>query len=75
MAQAHRILAYFVANSWREHPVISGVINYRLFRLMVHLSLFNKVKNEVGFLRKQDNERRGEISKLYVPFKHLENKK
>lgn len=54
MTQAHRITTDFVENNWKEYPAIAEVIKYHLFRFMVSLSLYNKVKDKVKFFRKQD---------------------
>ena len=75
MVQSHRISTDFVVNSWKECPSLAGIINYHLFRFIVLLSLFYKVKDEVDVLRKQDKERHDELLKLAIRLKDLDNKK
>ena len=52
MAQSYRISSEFMSHRWREHPVVTGVINYHLFCFMVPLTLHNKLKAEIVSLGK-----------------------
>ena len=71
MLQARRITQDFISHRWKEHPSISGVINYHLFRFMVPLSTHNKLKEEVDVLKRADISRKSEISKLMTRMKTL----
>ena len=75
MVQSHRITQDFISHRWREHPSIAGVINYHLFRFMVPLSTYNKLKEEVVVLKKNEVNRQSELSKLVARVKTLESKK
>jgi len=75
MVQSHRITQDFISHRWREHPSIAGVINYHLFRFMVPLSTYNKLKEEVAVLKKNEVNRQSELSKLVARVKTLEGKK
>ena len=74
IAQSHRVSRVFVAHRWREHPAVSGVINYHLFRFMVPLNSHNKLRVEFEALKKLDKDRQAEISKLATRLKALEGK-
>ena len=47
MAQSHQICDEFITYRWRDRPVMSGAINFYLFRSMVPVLSFKKVKEEV----------------------------
>ena len=74
IAQSHRVSRVFVGHRWREHPAVSGVINYHLFRCMVPLNSHNKLRVEFEAMKKLDTYRQAEISKLATRLKSLEGK-
>ena len=41
MAQAHRVVDEFTRYQWREHPAISGAINYRLLASLLPYTSIN----------------------------------
>ena len=74
ITQSHRVSRVFVAHRWREHPVVSGVINYHLFRFMVPLNSHNKLRVEFEAMKKLDKDRQAEIFKIATRLKALEDK-
>ena len=72
ISQSHRVPRVFVAHRWREHPAVSGVINYHLFRFVVPLNAHNRLKLEFEAMKKLDKDRQAEISKLVTRLKFLE---
>ena len=41
VAQAHRVADEFTRHQWREHPAISGAINYRLLASLLPYTSIN----------------------------------
>ena len=74
MTQVHRVSNAFTTHRWREHPAISDVINYHLFRFTVSLSTYRALKEEVDSLKRQDKERQAEMSRLVARMGKLEKK-
>ena len=64
MAQSRRISSTFISHRWREHPVMSEVINYHLFNVMVPLVAHKKLKYEVATLARLVKEKQSELSRL-----------
>ena len=74
IAQSHRVYRVFVAHRWRDHPSVSGVINYHLFRCMVPLNSHNKLRVEFEAMKMLDKDRQAETSKLATRLKYLKGK-
>ena len=74
MTQTNRVSNAFITNRWREHPVISRVINYNLFRFTVPLSTYHALKEEMDDLKHQEKERHAEMSRLIARMGKLEKK-
>ena len=60
----HHVSNVFITHGWREHPAISGVINYHLFRFTVPFPTYLTLKEEVDGLKYQEKERQVEMSRL-----------
>jgi len=75
LVQSHQVSADVVAHSWREHPSITGMINYHLFRFMVPLSAFEIEKASIMNLTKLVRDQQGGITKLTNRIKALEHRK
>ena len=74
ISQPHQVSNVFVSHRWRDHPAVSGVINYHLFRFVVSLNAHNKLKLEFEVIKKLDKDCQAKISKLETRLKFLEGK-
>ena len=52
MTQAHHVTGEFIKHQWREHPAISGAMNYHLFRHSVTSSQHKLLQDEVATLKR-----------------------
>ena len=74
MAQAHCVAGEFIKHQWREHPAISGAINYHMFRHSATSSQHKLLQDEVTTLKKCLKENKSELSKLVSRAVRLESK-
>ena len=74
IAQAHRVADVFTKHQWREHPAISGAINYHLFRHSATSSQHKMLQDEVATLRKNLGKHKSEVSKLVSRVVRLESR-
>ena len=66
MVQAHRVSDEFTKHQWREHPAVSGAINYHLFRHSATSSQHRLLQDEV--------DHKSEVSKLVSRVVRLESR-
>ena len=74
MAQVHCVAGEFIKHQWREHPAISGAINYHMFRHSATSSQHKLLQDEVTTLKKCLKENKSELSKLVSRAVRLESK-
>ena len=64
-----------MSSQWRSHSSIARIINYHVFKFMVHLSAHSALREELAVLRNKNKERYAEWFKLTTRIVKLEGKK